>query len=234
MPPAAPVRRSDPPEAAPASTRDALLAAASELMRARDTLAVSISDIAAQAGVNSALVKYYFGNKNGLLLALLERDLTLSNTQLRELLEMDLKPSQKMRFHLRGLIRVYFRFPYLNRLLIAIIRDESEEIGRSLAETYLRPIAEAYDRLIAEGVAAGEFKPIDARFFYFTIIGACDQIFSSRFVLKYVHGIDAIDDDLRRTYVDQVITLIMDGLLAQPAPGDHPAPAPAARLPGSG
>ena len=230
MPPAAPVRRSDPPEAAPASTRCALPAAASELMRARDTLAVSISDIAAQAGVNSALVKYYFGNKNGLLLALLERDLTLSITQLRELLEMDLKPAQKMRYHLRGLIRVYFRFPYLNRLLIAIIRDESEEIGRSLAETYLRPIAEAYARLIAEGVEAGEFKPIDARFFYFTIIGACDQIFSSRFVLKYVHGIDAIDDDLRRTYVDQVITLIMDGLLAQPAPGADRA----ARLPGSG
>ena len=234
MPPAAPVRRSDPPEAAPASTRDALLAAASELMRARDTLAVSISDIAAQAGVNSALVKYYFGNKNGLLLALLERDLTLSITQLRELLEMDLKPSQKMRYHLRGLIRVYFRFPYLNRLLIAIIRDESEETGRALAEAYLRPIAEAYARLIAEGVAAGEFKPIDARFFYFTIIGACDQIFSSRFVLKYVHGIDAIDDDLRRTYVDQVITLIMDGLLAQPAPGAAADRTPAARLPGSG
>ena len=43
------------------STRDSLLAAASALMRSRDTLSVSISDIAAEAGVNSALVKYYFG-----------------------------------------------------------------------------------------------------------------------------------------------------------------------------
>lgn len=194
------------------STRDSLLAAASSLMRSRDTLGVSISDIAAEAGVNSALVKYYFGNKNGLLLALLERDLGLSITQLRDLVAMDMRPSAKMRYHLSGLIRIYFRFPYLQRLLISIMRDESEEVGRQIAETYLRPIAEAYETMIADGVAAGEFRPTDARFFYFTAIGACDQIFSARFVLKYVHGIDEIDDELRRVYVEQTVGLIMDGL----------------------
>lgn len=197
------------------STRDALLTSASELMRTRDTLSVSISDIAAEAGVNSALVKYYFGNKNGLMVALLERDLSVAITQLQELVKMDMRPSAKMRYHLRGLIRIYFRFPYLQRLLISIMRDESEEIGRSIAEKYLRPITEAYAQMIAEGVEAGEFRPTDARFFYFTAIGACDQIFSARFVLKYVHGIDEIDEELRRAYVDQTTALIMDGLLAK-------------------
>ncbi|MAS42563.1 MAG: TetR family transcriptional regulator [Rhodobacteraceae bacterium] len=194
------------------STRDSLLAAASALMRSRDTLSVSISDIAAEAGVNSALVKYYFGNKNGLMLALLERDLSLSITQLRDLVAMDMRPAAKMRYHLSGLIRIYFRFPYLQRLLISIMRDESEEVGRQIAETYLSPIAQAYETMIAEGVAAGEFRPTDSRFFYFTAIGACDQIFSARFVLKYVHGIDEIDDALRRVYVEQTVGLIMDGL----------------------
>ncbi|MGM0585063.1 MAG: TetR family transcriptional regulator [Pseudomonadota bacterium] len=202
-------------EGAKQPTRDNLLSAASRLMRARDTLAVSISDIAAEAGVNSALVKYYFGNKNGLMLALLERDLGLAIRQLRELVEMDMRPTAKMRYHLKGLIRIYFRFPYLQRLLIATMRDENEGIAREIAEKYLRPIAEAYERMIAEGVAAGEFKPTDARFFYFTAIGACDQIFSARFVLKYVHGIEEIDDDLRRAYVDQTISLIMEGLKAK-------------------
>ena len=134
------------------STRDSLLAAASALMRSRDTLSVSISDIAAEAGVNSALVKYYFGNKNGLMLALLERDLSLSITQLRDLVAMDMRPAAKMRYHLSGLIRIYFRFPYLQRLLISIMRDESEEVGRQIAETYLSPIAQAYETMIAEGV----------------------------------------------------------------------------------
>ena len=197
------------------STRDSLLEAASSLMRTRDTLKVSISDIAAEAGVNSALIKYYFGSRSGLMLALLERDLALSIDELRALVEMDMRPLRKMRYHLAGLIKIYFRFPYLQRLLTATMRDEEEAVKRQIADRYLAPIAEAYERMIAEGVAAGEFKEIDARFFYFTAIGACDQIFSARFVLKYVHGIDEIDEALRRSYVDQTVKLIMDGLLAK-------------------
>lgn len=197
------------------STRDLLLAAAADLMRRRDTLNVPISEIAAEAGVNSALVKYYFGNKNGLMLALLERDLGASIDQLSELVAMDMSPSKKMRYHLSGLVRMYFRCPYLQRLLIKTMRDESEEIAADIANKYLRPISEAYQVMIAEGVASGEFKPIDSRLFYFIAIGAADQIFSARFVLKFVHGIDRIDDELRRAYVDTTITLIMDGLLAK-------------------
>ncbi|MGR3780548.1 MAG: TetR family transcriptional regulator [Albimonas sp.] len=197
------------------STRDLLLTAASELMRKRDTLNVPISEIAAEAGVNSALVKYYFGNKNGLMLALLERDLGASITQLSALVNMDMSPSKKMRYHLSGLVRMYFRCPYLQRLLIKTMRDESADIARDIAEKYLAPISHAYHAMISEGVAAGEFKPIDSRLFYFIAIGAADQIFSARFVLKYVHGIDEIDDELRRAYVDTTITLIMDGLLAK-------------------
>ena len=77
--------------------------------------------------------------------------------------------------------------------------------------------AGTYDLTVDEvTIDTGDFKKTDARLFYFTAIGACDQIFSARFVLRYVHGIDAIDDDLRRAYVEQTVSLIMRGLLARP------------------
>ena len=50
-------------------TADKLLLAASMLMIERNSIDVSLSDIAQKSGVNSALVKYHFGNKDGLLLA---------------------------------------------------------------------------------------------------------------------------------------------------------------------
>ena len=40
----------------------------------RASIEVSLSDIAQKSGVNAALVEYQFGNKDGLLLALLARD----------------------------------------------------------------------------------------------------------------------------------------------------------------
>jgi AcrR family transcriptional regulator len=61
-------------EAAPMNATAAkLLVAAGDLMIERNTTDVSLSEIAQKSGVNAALVKYHFGNKDGLLLALLAR-----------------------------------------------------------------------------------------------------------------------------------------------------------------
>ena len=57
----------------PPGARAHLLDTASAIMRERDTVDVSLSELSRRAGLNSALVKYYFGNKAGLLKALLER-----------------------------------------------------------------------------------------------------------------------------------------------------------------
>jgi len=197
--------------------RDLLLAAASDIMKERDSLELSLNDIAGRAGVNSALVKYHFGNKHGLFSALLERDLAIAIEQLEGLVAMDLSPTRKMRAHLSGVIRIYFRFPYLNRLSVELMRGADEATAQRIADRFLRPIHNAYSRMIAEGVAAGEFRAVDPKLFYFTVIGACDQIFTARFVLKYVHGTDLIDEDLQRSYAEQTALVIMDVLRA---PGD--------------
>src|ERR1039458_3704331 len=74
------------------STAEKLLVAASELMIERSSIEVSLSDIAQKSGVNAALVKYHFGNKDGLLLALLARDAATELTQLEYLLAQPIAP----------------------------------------------------------------------------------------------------------------------------------------------
>ena len=75
------------------STAEKLLVAASELMIERSSIDVSLSDIAQKSGVNAALVKYHFGNKDGLLLALLARDAATEVTQLEYLLGQPIAPT---------------------------------------------------------------------------------------------------------------------------------------------
>src|SRR3954469_21264781 len=86
-------------------TAERLLVAASELMIARNSIDVSLSDIAQQSGVNSALVKYHFGNKDGLLLALLGRDAPSELSQLDYLMAQPIEPAEKLKLHIAGIIK---------------------------------------------------------------------------------------------------------------------------------
>ncbi len=98
------------------TTAEKLLVAASELMIERSSIEVSLSDIAQKSGVNAALVKYHFGNKDGLLLALLARDAATEVANLEYLLAQPIAPTAKLRLHIAGIIRAYHQFPYMNRL----------------------------------------------------------------------------------------------------------------------
>lgn len=78
------------------STAGKLLAAASELMIARNSIEVSLSDPAQKSGVNAALVKYHVGNKEGLLLALLVGDAEAQFSGLEYLLAQPITPTEKL------------------------------------------------------------------------------------------------------------------------------------------
>src|SRR3981081_411702 len=79
------------------TTADRLLVAASELMIERNSIDVSLSDIAQKSGINAALVKYHFSNKDGLLLALLARDAATAVRHAEILLAQPITPSAKLR-----------------------------------------------------------------------------------------------------------------------------------------
>jgi TetR/AcrR family transcriptional regulator len=201
------------------NTRADLLAATGALMIERDSVDISLSEIAGRARSNVALVKYYFGNKDGLLLALLERDVLGAIAAIERLIAEDAPALQKMQHHLNGLLRTYHRFPYLNRLLRSVIRDSSPERAKDIAQRLIGPICKFYEALIDQGVSEGTFRKVDPMLIYFSAVGACDQLFSARGVLKALFDVDDIDDDLRRRFIDHTVALLTQGVIA---PGINP------------
>ncbi|MBK8375151.1 TetR family transcriptional regulator [Sphingorhabdus sp.] len=194
--------------------REQLLEAASQIMREGDTIDLSLSELSLRAGLNSALVKYYFGNKNGLMQALLDRDMGEIVHGLEALVAKDMPPEEKLRRHIGAVIDTYYAYPYLNRLLMRMIRDSAPVEAARIAERYLRPISRVYDQLINEGVKAGKFLPVDPQLFYFTVTGAADRFFTARQVLKHCYDQDDISPEMRDSYREHSIALIMRGLLA--------------------
>lgn len=211
------------------ATREQLLIAAGELMVERGSTDVSLSDIAVRSGLNSALVKYYFGNKAGLMLALLRKVLGPALTQLQHLLEMDLSPEDKLRVHISGMINAYFEHPYVNRLMHQLLSEDATTFGPLIAEEFSKPVAEAQKRILEEGMNARVFRAVDPLLFYFQVVGACDQLFYGRYQLEHIFGVTTVTSALKRRFVDHLYNVVLEGILLRPQGDDACARRPALR-----
>ena len=195
------------------STAEKLLVAASELMIERSSIDVSLSDIAQKSGVNAALVKYHFGNKDGLLLALLARDAATEVANLEYLLAQPITPTAKLKLHIAGIIRAYHQFPYMNRLIHYLLHESSAEAADEVSKFFVAPVLDFHRRLLAEGIKAGEFRNIDPVLFYTSLIGACDHLFFGRPAMSRAAGVGPVTDEVCRDYIAHMDALIFGGML---------------------
>ncbi len=202
-------------QAAKNTTAEKLLVAASELMIERSSIDVSLSDIAQKSGVNAALVKYHFGNKDGLLLALLARDAATEVANLEYLLAQPISPTEKLRLHIGGIIRAYRRFPYMNRLIHCLLHETSAEAAAEVSKFFVAPLLDFHRRLLAEGIRVGEFRKIDPVFFYTSLIGACDHLFFGRQAMSRASGVGPVTDQVCRDYIRHMEALICGGMLKE-------------------
>ena len=196
------------------NARERLLDTASRLMSDRHSIDVSLSEIASHSGLNSALVKYYFGNKDGLLLALVEREAVAALQRLGELLQTNLSATEKLRRHIAGVINSFFRRPYLNRLLHSLLDERNSESrsARHVNRIFVKPLLELQRRLLEQGVESGEFRPIDPVLFYVSVLGACDHLFNARYALRSAFGGSGVTDSVREKYVEHVCDIFLCGL----------------------
>jgi len=190
------------------TARDRLLEAAAGLIIQSESIDISLADIAARASLNAALVKYYFGSKSGLLRALLRRDAERALQDMQTLLAMKIPAAEKMRLHLRGIMRAYCRSPYLNRLLHAMLTSTDEAGVTEIHDVFVRPVMDCQRRILDEGRATQEFRDVDPMLFYLAAVGACDQFMHSERVFRLSTGA-APDADFSARYMSFVEDMVL-------------------------
>ncbi|WP_420605502.1 TetR family transcriptional regulator [Novosphingopyxis sp.] len=195
-------------------TRLFLMQAASEIMIEKDGADVSLSEIAERSEMSPALVQYHFGNKEGLLIALIERDGAEGVAKLERVRQSDLPALDKLRLHIGGLVNAYFRAPYMNQLLNVLMRREETEASRRVSDLFMRPIVEFQRHLLEQGVREGTFREVSPVEFYFMLVGACDHLFARRGALAHVFDITEVSEDLKRDYIRFLTETISRGIAA--------------------
>lgn len=197
------------------SSAEQLLDATAALLSERTAMDVSLSDIAKRANLNAALIKYYFGNKNGLLLAVLEREAETAMAALHHLAEMPISAEQKLKIHIQGIINAFHRSPWLNRLINFIIEYSDERSSRRIGEIYVEPMLAAYQAIIEQGVREGSFRAVEPRFLYHSLVGACEHIFNATNAGPAPLSRPKIGEETKQAYVAHVTQVFLQGLRAE-------------------
>jgi TetR/AcrR family transcriptional regulator len=171
------------------ATREAILEAAERIFGDEGLEGARTDAIAAAAGVNKALLYYYFGSKSGLYRAVLEGYLTDFNRQALEVLSS----ADSASFVLLRYINLHFDFiaahrhhgPLFQRILMA---DEKSWVR--LAREQGLPRLKALLKVIERGMRTGEFRRMDSTHAVISLVSLIVFFFSSAAVLRAVSGID--------------------------------------------
>ena len=201
--------RSTSPSGKRSSADEQLLECTSQLLAQRSAIQVSLREIAEVSGLNSSLIKYHFGSKDDLLLALVRRDAAVLLERLDHLVELDLAPEEKIRLHIAGVIDAYLRYPYLNQLIHYLLTNSEERIAQQIATSFVGPVVGSQSKILEQGFARGVFRRTDPMLFYYSVIGACDYIFFGRASRKVVFGVDEISAKIRDGYIDYVCDMTL-------------------------
>lgn len=169
-----------------------------------------MQEIADAAGINKALIHYYFKNKDTLAAAVFQRELgTLVRPVLTTLasdLDLDAKVERVVEIYMERLPAL----PQMPGYLLAEMHFHPErlsELMSSIAETEPQAMAErVFDRLgrqIDEAVAEGRMAPISPHQFLVNLVSLCVFPFAARPLLSFVMGgsepFDAMIDERRRS-----------------------------------
>jgi AcrR family transcriptional regulator len=194
------------------ATAERLLQAAHELLYDDASATLALSEVCARAEANVAMVKYCFGNKDGLLLALITRITDSFRGDFERLAAEDIGWREKLGSHIGGIARNYLRYPYINRLLADQLQRSDKPGTLALSERFAVPLQSFQAQLLDEGRSAGELRDVDPVLFFFAVVGMCEFIFSARGWLVHGFGL-ALDDEFVERYVDHVIELVLTGML---------------------
>jgi TetR/AcrR family transcriptional regulator len=205
------------PAAAPArhkETRAAILAAAGRTFAKSGLAGARTDTIAASAGVNKALLYYYFKSKDALYEAVVEDHFSEFNRQALELLN---SPGSARAILLRyvSLHMDFISASHQSAPLFQQVMTTGGKFLERLIRKYFAPRAEALGRLIQRGVRQREFRRVDSFQASVSIVSLIIFYFSAARVLQLMGHPHAFSPPNLKLRKREVLDFIRHGLFAE-------------------
>jgi len=181
----------------PDESRAAILHAALREFSDQGMAGARTDAIARSAGVNKALLYYYFQDKETLYGAALDHVFSQLAKHMLEVLERDLPPAEKVLTY----VGEYFDFVARSGFTRNLVQMEMVRSGhgsphlRRIAKLYFKPLYQRLGEVIREGIATGEFRPVSPMQFIPSMVALVVFYFISAPVMRTVTGSDPLSPE---------------------------------------
>ncbi len=176
-------------------SRGAILDHAIAEFAAQGVAGARMATIAKAAGVNQALLYYYYKDKESLYAASLHEVFSGLVDDVLPLLGGELTPGEKLlrlaRVHFEYLAR-HPNYPRLVQQELARARNTGEPSAgfREVSRTHFIPLQEAGLKVMREGIARGEFRRVEGGSALMTMLGMNVFYFTSAPIMRMIRGVD--------------------------------------------
>lgn len=200
----------------PDRTREAILAAAQAEFAAKGLSGGRVDEIAARAGANKRMIYHYFGSKDGLYLAALERVYEgLRGTE--RTLDLDhLEPEDAI----RRLVEFNFDYTRDHPEMVSLFNNENLHRARHLKQSKKMrdlhsPLVNLVDGILKRGIAKGCFRSgLDPVQVYITIASVGYFFLANNWTLSAIFGRDLGSDEACRRRRAHNVDMVLQALRA--------------------
>jgi len=200
------------------AVREALLQAARDYFSSRGFQRASLRAIASRAKVNPAMVHYYFGNKEGLFIAMLSETVGPLINELESLNERDAG-----REALRGFLRQYaetlLKEPWLPNLLVREVMFQEGEVREAFIGRFASRASGSLRGLLERDIEGGDLPGhLDPALGALGILSLIVFPFIAQPAVERAFKLD-IDEDFVERLTDHTVALFF-GAANEPVHGD--------------
>ena len=192
--------------------REALLTAAHEVMAEKGYPRVTLREVAERAGVQPALVNYYFGGKDGLLRSVIASVAEKMRLRIQQTVSGEGTPEERIRELVHGIVQALTAAPYAPRLMAEQVLFADAGVIEEFVENFARPNLAAIRSLLDDGREMGSLRAADPRFLLPAMVGACTFFFLGAPIIRRLYGIEEIGAELAREFADRTAELILHGI----------------------
>jgi TetR/AcrR family transcriptional regulator len=196
-------------------SRAAILAAAERVFADGGLEGARMDAIAAKAGVNKALLYYYFRSKEELYAAILESHLQEFHRRALEILSAE----GPARSTLLRYLSLHFDFlgqrPFFPRLVQRLMTTDGQP-ARRLSQEYSAPLYRKLVEVVERGIRARELRPVDSHHTVYSLVALTVFYFSAAPIIKSVSHIDPFDPANVQKRKREVLKLVRYGLFREP------------------